>query len=621
MNGPPLQETGIPATFAENDRRARALSRDVGASESARDFEWRARSVPCQTACPAGTDIPGYLEAVYHGDFAKAYEINLRDNVFPAVLGRVCSRPCESACRHGWEGNGEPVAICFSKRSAADFSDREPIVLPPLFPRTGKRVAVIGAGVAGLAAARDLARLGHDITILEQHQSPGGMLVQGIPVFRLPRYVVEKEIAQIEALGVRILCGVRVGSDVSVTGLLQEYDAVVLAAGTLQANIPDLPGAQLAGVEHGLGFLLETNEQGRTQLGRKAAIIGGGYTAMDCARAALRLGASTTVFYRRGRPEMVVLPGELEELSREGGRLETNLAPSALLPDGSAVAQVRFVRTGKGAPGRDGRARPVVLEGSEFNVEADAVIFATGQSPDTSWIDRDLAQNLLTGDGVLATAGAVRTVHPRIFCAGDFALGATTLISAIGHARKCAAAVDGALMGRVRIRQVVRIEPAFQSKCGARRTTGRTPLHNAIPLHPMPVQPIQRRTLRAEVETGYSQPISCEAAARCYLCHYKFEIDDELCVLCDECIKVKPVPGCIVEIALLTRDIDGTITGYVGVQEGQTHSLYYSRLWIDQNQCVRCGACESACPVNAITIQKVGLENVPTAHPAQERVG
>src|SRR5262249_15947602 len=196
---------------------------------AAQDFQWQRENVPCQAACPAGTDIPGYLEAVYHGRFREAYEINLRDNVFPAVLGRVCSRPCESACRHGWGGNGEPVAICFSKRSAADFYHQEPIVLTKLFPPSGRCVAVVGAGVAGLTAARELALLGHAVTVFEKHRTAGGMLNQGIPAFRLPRDVIDFEVAQVLALGIELRCGAAVGRDLSLAELVVDFDAIVLA--------------------------------------------------------------------------------------------------------------------------------------------------------------------------------------------------------------------------------------------------------------------------------------------------------------------------------------------------------------------------------------------------------
>src|SRR5215475_529853 len=271
-------------------------------STAAQDLHWVKQNIPCQSACPAGTDIPGYLEAVYHGRFREAYEINLRDNVFPAVLGRVCSRPCEHACRHGWGGNGEPVAICFSKRSAADFYHQEPIVLAKLFPPSGRCVAVVGAGVAGLTAARELALLGHAVTVFEKHRTAGGMLNQGIPAFRLPRDVIEFEVAQVLSLGIELRCGVAVGSDAPLSGLVRDFDAVVLAGGTLRPNLLELEGADIEGVEHGLDFLLQVNELGRRRVGERVVVIGGGYTAMDCSRTALRLGAaSVTVCYRRPR--------------------------------------------------------------------------------------------------------------------------------------------------------------------------------------------------------------------------------------------------------------------------------------------------------------------------------
>ena len=158
---------------------------------------------------------PEYLGAISRGEFEHAYRINLRDNVFPAVLGRVCSRPCEPACRHGWEGLGDPVAICFSKRSSADFMKQAPIVLPPIFPKTGKTIAVVGSGVAGLAAARDLQLFGHSITVFEKHHYPGGMLNQGIPEFRLPRAIIDREIDQIRQLGVEIVCNTTIGQELS----------------------------------------------------------------------------------------------------------------------------------------------------------------------------------------------------------------------------------------------------------------------------------------------------------------------------------------------------------------------------------------------------------------------
>jgi NADPH-dependent glutamate synthase beta subunit-like oxidoreductase/ferredoxin len=590
--------------MTERSNQVSALSAERGESRAAQDLHWLAQNIPCQAACPAGTDIPGYLEAIYQGRFREAYEINLRDNVFPAVLGRVCSRPCEDACRHGWEGNGEPVAICFSKRSSADFAGGGPVLLQPRSPESGKRVAVVGAGVAGLACARDLALCGHEVLVLEKHQRPGGMMNQGIPAFRLPRDIIDREIGQVAALGVTIRCGVAVGRDVTLSQLVDEHDAVVMAAGTLRPNLLALPGHDLAGLEHGLGFLLDVNEGGRRSVGRRVAVIGGGYTAMDCARTAVRLGAEAGVYYRRGREDMVVLPGELEELLEEGGRLENQVSPRAYAGDG-AVNGVRFVRTRPGAPDRDGRRLPEEVAGSEFLAGADSVILATGQFPDAGWIDPRFAAQLVAADGWLASGAAHETAHPKIFAAGDFALGATTLIQAIGHGRDCARKVDASLNRSQRARPAVRIGAPFQTKVPQGRGTGRTPAMNVIPIHAMPTLPAAQRVGGAEVETGYDAATAREEASRCYLCHYKFEIIDAKCVLCDECLKVKPVENCIVEIAGLDRDDEGRITGYRRIDAGRTDSLYYNRLWIDQSQCVRCGRCEAVCPVNAITIQKV----------------
>jgi len=578
-------------------------------TSSAQDLHWLRENIPCQAACPAGTDIPGYLEAVYHGRFQEAYEINLRDNVFPAVLGRVCSRPCEAACRHGWVGNGDPVAICFSKRSAADFYHQRPTLLPRLLSDSGRRVAVVGSGVAGLSAARELWRCGHAVTVFEKHSSPGGMLNQGIPAFRLPRDLIEFEVGQVVGLGIELRCNVAIGTDVGLDYLAGDFDAVVMAAGTLRPNILDLPGRGLRGVEHGLDFLLQVNEFGRRDVGRRVLVIGGGYTAMDCARTALRLGATgVSVCYRRQRGDMVVLPGELQEFLEEGGALRNECAPVELKEVGGKLAAVRFVRTHPGVPGRDGRRIPVPIAGSEFEIEADAVILATGQFPDCGWIAGSLAGQLVGADRWLSSGSSQQTAHPRIFAAGDFALGATTLIQAIGHAKECALHVHQFLSGGARVRRVASVGSSFQSKTTSGRTTGRTAEMNVIPIHPMPTLPIDRRGLSDEVELGYEEPQALMEASRCYLCHYKFEIVDAKCVLCDECLKVKPVPDCIVEIAALVRDDEGRVTGYQRVEEGRTDSLYYNRLWIDQSQCVRCGQCEAVCPVNAISIQKVSLE-------------
>lgn len=588
MSAQPFSKTGskVPSGLPPSARKppARpahtALSVGHGLGMAAKDFEWIRVNIPCQAACPAGTDIPGYLEAIAQGDYATAYRINLEDNVFPAVLGRVCTRPCEPACRHGWKGLGEPVAICFSKRSAADFLGRtEPVVLEKLAPPTGKRVVVIGAGAAGLAAARDLARYGHAVTVLERHATPGGMMVQGIPPFRLPRELVAREVDQIRALGVDIRCGVSVDDAASLRSLAEDYDAVVLAAGTTAPQLPDVPGVTAAGVRHGLAFLRAANEGLAGPVGRRVVVIGGGFTAVDCARTARRLGAEVVgMYYRRTADDMYITPGEVEEMAHEGIRFEVQCSPVAVVEAEGRVRAVRFVRTRPGKPEAGGRRSFNPVPGSEFEVEADTVLLGTGQRAATDWLSEPRPANLVL--------------------TGDVAAGARSLIDAIADGRRCARELDARLMGTERWRAAVEVTPAAG--------TGRTRDLDALPRQAMPVRPVAERGPAVEVETGYAEHIARTEAKRCYLCHYKFEIDNELCIYCDRCLKVKPVEGCIVKVRELTYDEAGRITGYHRSNGAKDYNLLY----IDQSQCIRCGACKEVCPVECIDVQKVSARTV-----------
>ncbi len=600
-----------------------ALSKLNGKADAPKDFDWLGKNIPCQKACPAATDIPGYLSAIYEGRHEEAYNINLRDNIFPAVLGRVCARPCESECRHGWEGLGEPVAICFSKRSAADFKQQDLVTLNKWFENSGKRVAVVGSGVAGLAAARQLALLGHAVIVYEKHSVPGGMLNQGIPVFRLPRDIIAKEIEQITALGVEIVCNAEIGKTITLSELTEQNDAVVMAAGTLRPNLLDLPGQELEGIRHGLDFLLDVNDNGTTDIGEKVVVIGGGFTAMDCARTARRLGATTVqieeslanktapgsilrmpkgnvnVWYRRSTDEMLVTPGELEELEHEHIPLETMVTPKAYIGENGTMKAMQFIRTELGAPDASGRRRPVEIEGSEFEIPVDTVLLATGQFPETNWIDEALKSELAGEDGWLKSGSAYATAKDKIFAAGDYATGASSLIQAIGHAKESVRAVDQFLMGKVRLKDSVKIEDVTDS--------GRIREMDAVPLQPMPTLELEQRDLPTEVELGFDEETSIDEAQRCYQCHYKYEIDSDKCIYCDWCVKAKPRPDCILKIKSLHHDDEGRIVGWDIAKKADEVNM----IWINQDDCIRCGACVAACPVDAISIQKVSLVTEP----------
>jgi NADPH-dependent glutamate synthase beta subunit-like oxidoreductase/formate hydrogenlyase subunit 6/NADH:ubiquinone oxidoreductase subunit I len=587
---PSISDFGF-RTWPEEDLHA---ARD--ASAPTREVQWIESVIPCQSACPAHTRIPDYLAAVARGEFSTAYQINVQDNVFPAVLGRVCARPCEASCRQGRRPQGEPLAICFSKRAAADFFAGEPITLSPLFDQpTGKRVAIIGSGVAGLTVARELARCGHSITVLEKHNRPGGMLNQGIPAFRLPRDIIDREIEQVRRCGVDIRCGVEVGKNVTLATLLAEHDAVVLAGGTLRRNRLDLPGGNLAGIQHGLDFLLEVNEQRLTSLSGTVIVIGGGFTAMDCARAAKRLtSAAVTVCYRRSRHEMLVTPGELEELQREGIPLKEMLAPVGYAGDGQGhVRGVRFLRTSLGEPDASGRRRSISIPGSDCIWRADNVILATGQFPDTSWIDDPLRTQLVGDDGWLKSGRAVRTAHEKLFAAGDFAQGAMSLIDAIGHAKQCAREVDTFLCGRERWGELALVEQSTG--------TGREPSTDRVARRAMPALPLAERRLTTEVETGFSAEAACAEASRCYLCSFLLDLDSHQCIHCGACLDVRPTESCIVPAWGTNR------RRHAGSAEPTVAEFFQerARLVIHQDACIRCGACADVCPVQCIRIQRV----------------
>lgn len=579
-----------PKTVSPERARQDVLSAREGIADKPKDFEWLRMNIPCQFACPAQTDIPAYLGAIARGQFDEAYRINLRDNVFPAVLGRVCTRPCEPACRHGQDyvpsttdGRKESVAICFSKRSAADFQqNKAPVVFEKHFQPTGKRIAVVGGGAAGLAAARELALLGHAVTVFEKHRRAGGLMILGIPHFRLPREYVEREVEQIRLCGVDIRCGVEIGRDLAWDRLIADHDAVILAAGTAKPIVPQIPGVELEGVRHGLQFLFEANEGEKPTVGRSVVVIGGGFTAVDCARTARRLGAGQVrMVYRRSRQEMYITPGEVEEMEQEHIEFETLKSPVAILGEQGRVTGVKFVKTRMSAPDASGRRHFQEVAGSEEVVACDTVLLGTGQTTDTGWVPASLPA--------------------KVFVAGDFATGAKSLIDAIAHGKARALEADEFLTGHKRLADAVHIEKAAG--------TGRTRELDAIPRQGMPALDADRRGLKDEVETGFELAAAKAEASRCYLCHFKFEIDNDLCIYCDRCLKVKPVEKCIVKVSSLIYDAQDRITGYNESRTGKDYNL----LFIDQSKCIRCGACKDVCPVECISLQKVSKCVVPRA--------
>jgi len=590
-----------PARMSGDPRNARSdTASDIHYSDDPRDVGWVQQNIPCQTACPASTNIPAYIWAIMEGDYGRSYEINREANVLPGVLGRICSRPCESKCRHGWPGNGEPVSICSLKRSAADLKHAGHRITESLYTPSGKRVAIIGAGPAGVAAAHDLSMLGHDVTIFERESEPGGMLRYGIPEFRLPRDILKVELHNALRLGVELKTGVAIGNgpgEMPIARLRAEYDAVLVATGCAAAiDLPldgDETGAKLHRVgnaEYGFDFLLAMHRGIPKKVGKRVAVVGAGFTALDCARVARRLGGEeVTIHIRTGEEYIPVTKEEIHEAKREDIRFLGLRTPVDLLTNSAGdLEAIRFVQNRLGGWRDNGRRKAVPIPGSEFEIECDTLLVAIGQKTVHDFLDTPL--KLDRWDNA-AVDGSGLTSLEGVFAAGDYVAGASTVIEAIGHARKVAAGIDRWLMGRQRRVRSVRITPV----AGPQRERA----FDFIPRQHMPVTDIGHRCSRGneEVETGYDDPLALKESKRCYLCSLSYQIDPDNCIFCRACIDVAP-KNCI----KMVDGVDIAPDGSYGALKETSEWNRVGAIWIDNNECIRCGACFEVCPTRCISI-------------------
>jgi NADPH-dependent glutamate synthase beta subunit-like oxidoreductase len=403
----------------------------------------RHRVLPCTSACPAGVDIPGYLRLAAEGRFDDALDLILDRVPLPGILGHICPAPCEDVCRRGELGGS--AAIGALKRACNDYGESE-CALPEAGEPTGKRVAVVGAGPAGLTAAVELRRLGHAVTLIDEQRRPGGVLRSCVPSFRLPREIVDRDVQRILALGMELRCGVRVGRDVEVPALLQEHDAVLLAVGAQRARRIDIDNADLDGVHWGMDFLRAARAGRGPTLSGHALIVGGGSVAVDCAMSALRLGAAESVLCcLESRRELPAHPAELESALEEGVTLMLSWGPRRLLERDGRVAGLELVRCTSVFDDR-GAFAPQFDELVSRSVRGATVILAVGQEVD---------RTVLTGLGAIPTNGGpipglqsdYETGVEGLFACGDALLTTTTVIEAIRSGRAAALAVDRHLGG------------------------------------------------------------------------------------------------------------------------------------------------------------------------------
>ena len=434
------------------------LSADAAIREAQRCLRCKKR--PCVAGCPVGVDIPEFVTAVAEGDFPAAARILKRTNALPAVCGRVCPQEtqCEAECVRGLKG--APVAVGHLERFVADWAMAHPDQVaaePPAAP-TGRKVCVVGAGPGGLTAAGELARLGHDVTVFEALHDAGGVLRYGIPEFRLPKVILDREVAELAKLGVAIECNVIVGKTLTLEAIRREFDATFIANGAGLPVFLGCEGENLNGVYSANEFLTRVNlmgayldEPARTPVirGRRVVVVGGGNTAMDAVRTARRIGAERAmIYYRRTEAEMPARAEEIKHAKEEGVAFHLLEAPTAILgtPDGW-VRAIRMRKMELGAPDDSGRRRPVPIPDSEHEVACDVVVVAvgTGANPLLTASAPELKLNKW---GNIETDESGRTSLPDVFAGGDIVRGGATVILAMGDGKRAAAAIDEYLRTR-----------------------------------------------------------------------------------------------------------------------------------------------------------------------------
>ena len=525
---------------------------------------------PCNDACPACEDIVGYLSLIRQGRYREGWELIMQENPFPGVCGRVCPHPCESQCNRTELGGA--IAIHIQERFLADWAYEKGLKgIPSVSPDpSAPSVSVIGSGPAGLSCAYQLARKGYPVTVFEALDKPGGMM-RLIPEYRLPREILDHEIAAIESLGVEIKTGVQLGRDLSLDDL-KDYQAIFLAVGQSISRKLDVPGEGVTGVLHGIEFLHRLDQGEKPSLGSRVAVIGGGNTAMDAARSARRLGAEVSILYRRSRHEMPAIDEEIEEALEEGVQIEYLVAPVEVLTERGKVSGLECTRMELGEPDESGRRRPIPIAGSEHTIEVATVIPALGQVADLSFLGKDVKAE--RGRIVIDESGAA-TRFP-IFAGGDVVTGYGTVTHAVGSGKRAALAIDRLLRGETlegfppldhNVHAVLKdVDPTVVGFEDLNLTY--------FEEEPRPGQaqaPAEERVKGfTEVNRGFDEEGAVAEAARCFSCG--------TCNQCDNCLIFCP------DLAVL--------------RDGEKPYVF------NYDYCKGCGICFTECPRRAISFEE-----------------
>lgn len=510
---------------------------------------------PCNDACPAHEKIQGYLELVKQKKYLEGYELIIQDNPFPSITGRVCFHPCEAACNRG--EYDEALGIHNVERFLGDYGLKKSKREKPSI-ENGKQIAIIGSGPAGLSCGYFLAKMGYKVTIFEHFSLPGGMLRVGIPAYRLPKNVLDKEIKKLETLGVKIKTNFTVGDDLSLEEIRQNYDAVFIATGAHKSRKLDVPGEEAKGVLSGLEFLAKINMGKRPRIGKQVLVIGGGNTAIDAARSALRLGAQPKILYRRTRQEMPAVADEVNEAEKEGIPIEFLVAPVKVIKNKGKATRLECQRMKLGKPDSSGRRRPLPIKGSNFRIKCDSIISAIGEQIDLTYLTDDIKT---TGWSIDADESG-RTSVLNVFAAGDCVTGPKMVIDAIGAGKRVALAIESYFSGKeIKTEPKVDLAQLANLNLDYFEPAARTAM-SSLNLK-------ERKKNFKEVHLGYNEALTNTEAERCFSCG--------ICNKCDNCYVFCP------DLAVMKSD---------------------DKYEFDYDFCKGCGVCAYECPRYAISMEE-----------------
>ncbi|MFC1562437.1 NAD(P)-binding protein [candidate division KSB1 bacterium] len=519
---------------------------------------YKSKLASCSSKCPCDNDIAGFIFAVSRGEFITAYEIIKRTNPFPGVCGRVCYHPCEVNCNRA--KFDEPISIHIIERFLSDYMSDRPRAIPEIAEKKDKRIAVVGSGPAGLSCAYHLALKGYSVVVFEACEKPGGMLRYGVPSFRLPEDILDREIRDIIDIGVDLRTNSGLGKDFSMNDL-EEYDAVFLAFGAHKSRSLGLPGESMEGVFSGLEFLERIKSGREILLGRRLIVIGGGNTAIDTARSALRCGSEVVVVYRRSRDEMPARQEEVEDAIEEGVKFIFLASPVEILSEGGVIEGIRCQKMELGELDQSGRRRPIPVKDSDFTIDGDSIAVSIGEEPEISFLSESFEIN---GKKVVTDFGGFSSVG-KIFAGGDMVYGVSANVSsAIGSGRVGAESIDHFLRGE-------EFAEDKNPKVTEFEDLNVNYFKNSVGIILPKLRVKDRQSNFSEIEGGVSPEEVIYEAERCFSCGF--------CTMCDNCVIFCP------DIAIRRKE-DGS--GYE----------------IDYDYCKGCGICFEECPRGVISIER-----------------